>query len=178
MSDERKNVREEYLEQMVESASPEGLILMLVNGASNYVRRAGIELEKEHLDEVHNCLIKAQNIYLELVLSLDLTAGEFAENLALVYQFIYNLLIEANLDKDKDKIASALKLSEDISDLWRETTEKIKLESQEQKIPISIIDSPIVNVTQTGVYEPGGSTGIIHAKPELIETPARLNITG
>jgi flagellar secretion chaperone FliS len=178
MSDERKNVREEYLEQMVESASPEGLILMLVNGASNYVRRASIELEKGHLDEVHNCLVKAQNIYLELVLSLDLTAGEFAENLALVYQFLYNLLIEANLDKDKNKIDSALKLSEDICSIWRETTEKSRLESSEKKEPVSVTTAPIANVTQTGVYEPGGSTGIMHAKPELIEMPARLNITG
>ena len=172
------NMRERYLEQMVESASPEGLLLMLVDGAAGAIRRAAIELEKERLDEVHKYLVKAQNIYLELVLSLDLDAGEFAENLALVYQFLYNLLIEANIDKNKEKIDAALRLAEQICDIWKEAAGRSRDENAGREPVTAAIETPAFKVHHTGVYEPGGSTGIIRSKPELAETPVRLNITG
>jgi flagellar secretion chaperone FliS len=179
MSDKRTNVREQYLEQMVESASPEGLLLMLVDGAANFIRRAEIELEKERLDEVHNCLVKAQNIYMELVISLDMDAGEFAENMALVYQFLYNLLIEANIAKSKDKIESALKLAEQVRDIWREAAEKSRAENAgATAVDAPVEELPIFKVHHAGVYEPGAAATIVKSKPELPETPVRLNITG
>lgn len=172
------NVRDNYLEQMVESAPPEGLLMMLVEGAANFIRRAIVELEKERLDEVHNCLVKAQNIYLELVISLDLDAGEFAENLALIYQFLYNLLIEANLDKNVEKMNQALKLADEIRTLWKEAIDKSRADKgsvKQESVPVP--EKPVEKVAKMIAY---GTTSGVEIPDSLInqkQTPANINIT-
>jgi len=180
MPDENVTVRERYLEQMIESSSREGLVLLLVDGAVNFIRRAVIAHERERYDEINNFLIKAQNIYLELVLALDLDAGEFAENLGLVYQYIYNLLIEANIGKDIEKIKQGLSLAEKIRDLWKETIEKARLDDGIMSAVPAIAPELIgpVSLKKTGVYEPGGEAGIIRPGPAAEDVPSRLNVTG
>jgi flagellar protein FliS len=179
MTEEHRSVRDRYLEQMVESASPEGLVMMLVEGAVNFIRRAMIAHEKERYDELNTNLIKAQNIYLELVLSLDLDAGEFADNLALVYQFIYNLLIEANMEKDIEKMKQGLKVAEQIRDLWKETIEKAneggEIKVSVENLPDSVDPSQKV---KTGVYEPSGDRKIVESEGTAEDAPSRLNLTG
>jgi flagellar protein FliS len=176
MPDRELTVRDRYLEQMTESANKESLLLMLVDGAANFIRRALVAIERDSLDEVHTCLVKAQNIYMELVMSLDLNAGEFAENLALVYQYIYNLLIEANISKDRDKIQNALRLAEEICSLWKETVERSKPETKsagdmEIIVPPVRIDKPIA-------YEPDRASKAIRPQPVTVDTQSTLNITG
>jgi flagellar protein FliS len=180
MSDEQLSVREAYLEQMVESASREGLLMMLVDGAVNFIRRAGHALEKGKLDEAHTYLVKAQDIYLELTVSMDLDAGEFAENLAKVYQYLYNLLIEANMEKSAAKIETSLRLATEIRNLWKETIDRAQSESgispktsKEQAAP-SKAETP----KSTGVYEPAGGSRLAASKPHVEESQSRLNLTG
>ncbi|HDS31044.1 MAG TPA: flagellar export chaperone FliS [Firmicutes bacterium] len=181
MSEEQRlSVRDAYLEQMVESASPESLLMMLVDGAVNFIRRAGFALEKEKFDDVHVNLVKAQDIYLELVITLDLDAGEFAENLALVYQYLYNLLIEANLEKSAEKIQIALKLAVEIRDLWTEAIEKAQQESgvlEERTIePVEPVSVKLPK--STGVYEPVGKSVMVSQSAPLDESESGLNIMG
>ncbi|MCX6644824.1 MAG: flagellar export chaperone FliS [bacterium] len=180
MPDENLNVRDKYLEQMVDSASPEGLLILVVDAAVNFIRRALFAFEKEKFDEVNNNLIKAQNIYLELTLHLDLDAGEFAENLALVYQYLYNLMIEANIEKDEEKIKISLRLAEDIRDLWHDAVDKSKVDSKPATVkkseilkinPVEIKPDP---VRKSMVYDIRASD----KKAAVEETPSRLNITG
>lgn len=187
MHDQKLSVQESYLEQMVESAGKDGLLLLLADGAVKFIRRALFALEKENLDDVHNYLVKAQNIYMELVITLDLDAGDFAENLALVYQFIYNLLIEANLEKNKAKIESGLKLAEDIRDLWKETVQKARLEFDEDaedakavKAGVSAIEKQdaVENREKVQIYTQTGMLKVLKSGMEENETPSRLNITG
>ncbi|HEX9744231.1 MAG TPA: flagellar protein FliS, partial [bacterium] len=106
-------------------------------------------------------------------------AGEFAENLAQVYQFIYNLLIEANLDKDEQKINSALRLAEDIRDLWKETIDKSKATEEED----SIEDSKPELKQESGestveLYTPVDAQTIVKTKADDSGTDFRLNLTG
>ena len=179
MTEDHQGIRERYLEQMVESASPEGLVMMLVEGAVNFIRRAMIAHEKERYDELNTNLIKAQNIYLELVLSLDLDAGEFAENLALVYQYLYNLLIEANMEKNIDKMQQGLKVAEQVRDLWKETIEKAK-EGEEIKVTVGNLPDSVdpSEKVKTGVYEPSGNRKIVESEGNAEDAPSRLNLTG
>lgn len=178
MSDENLNVRDQYLEQMVESASPEGLLIMVVDAAVNFIRRALFAFEKGKFDDVNTFLIKAQNIYLELTLHLDIDAGEFAENLAMVYQYIYNLLIEANLDKDEVKIKTCLRLAEDIRDLWHDTVDKAKVESKpggsDPNGTKAVEDPEPEPIKKTGVYD----IKVAEEEAPVEEIPSRLNITG
>ncbi len=180
MPENDQTVRDHYLEQIVESASQEKLLLLLVDGAVNFIRRAEMSLEKEKFDEANNCLIKAQNIFIELTITLDLEAGQFAENMGLVYQYIYNLLIEANLDKDIEKIRLCLKLSEQVSTLWHSTVEKMRtgddVDAVKVVLPGEVDESS--TVPETGVYEPVSGAGIEKSSPDSESLPSRLNITG
>ena len=181
MSDQSASVRDQYLEQMVESASPESLLLMLVDGAVNFIRRAEIAIEKEKFDEAHNFFVKAQNIYVELTITIDLDAGEFAENLGLIYQFIYNLLIEANLEKSLEKTRTALKFAEQVRDLWKETAAKSKQAASGTagRDKMSAVDNlPQAVAPKTGVYAPVGGTKLAEEKVYSEDLPSRLNITG
>jgi len=180
MPDQNMTVRDQYLEQMVESAGREALLMLLVEAAVNFIRRALFAFERERLDEVNTCLIKAQNIYLELVITLDLDAGEFAGNLAMVYQFLYNLLIEANMEKDPEKMKTGLRLAEDIRDLWKETIEKAKGADSEKAVKVAVVPESIDPklVRRTGVYEPAIGARIAEAKPFVEESKSRLNVTG
>ena len=174
-------VRNRYLEQMVDSASPEGLLILLVEGAVNFIRRAEMSIENEKLDEAHNSFIKAQNIYLELTITIDLDAGEFAENLGLVYQFLYNLLIEANLEKDLDKTRNCLRLAEEICELWKETVALAASEDQsdiKDRAKLLIDGLQQVEVPKTGVYAPDGTSKIVQEKIESDGVPSRLNVQG
>ncbi len=179
MPEEKSSVRTQYLEQMVESASQEGLLILLVDGAVNFVRRAEIAFEKEQYDDVNHYLVKAQNIYLELTLTLDLDAGKFAEDLGDVYQFLYNLLIEANMEKNPDKIRIGLKLAEQIRDLWKETIEKAKADIGDDAIskPAPATIDP-KSVPKTGVYEPAEGSKLVEAEVSVEDVPPSLNITG
>ena len=186
MSDEKQLVQDSYLEQMVESAGKDRLLLMLVDGAVKFIRRALFAVEKGKLDEVHTNLVKAQNIYVELVISLDLDAGDFAENLAMVYQFLYNLLIEANMEKDEGKIRAALKLAEDIAALWKETVDKtmdeepamLGSEESDSSEALKQADPKTVQVKSTEIYDPAGKMKVIKAVSDEEQAPSRLNVTG
>jgi len=181
MHENEMTVRDRYLEQMVESASPEGLLVLLVDGAVNFIRRAEISLEREKFDEAHNSFVKAQNIYLELTITLDLDAGEFAENLGNIYQFLYNLLIEANLDKDLEKTRLALKLAEQVRDLWKETVETAKGDGPDAAgTKAKLLSQGLSDeaVPKTGVYAPTGDAKIAEEKLQAEDLPSRLNITG
>jgi len=173
-------VRETYLKQMVESSNQEGLLMLLLDGGVNFIRRAIFAFEKDQYDDVNTYLVKAQNIYFELVLTLDLDAGEFAENLAQVYQFLYNHLIEANINKDIERIKSGLRLAEDIRDLWVETIRKAKEENGKADSVPGIAPESVAPKTliKTGVYEPDSGAKLVEAKRSADDIPPSLNITG
>ncbi len=171
-------VRDHYLEQVVESAGPEKLLILLVEGAVNLIMRAEIAFEKERFDKVNNNLVKAQNIYIELVVNLDLDAGEFAENLGYVYQYLYNLLIEANLEKDLEKIRTCLRLAEQIRDLWKETIDKVRDENGGGEPDAELESIDPASIPKTGVYEPAGESKLAESKPGSDDIPSSFNITG
>jgi flagellar protein FliS len=94
--------REKYLQSVIEGASKEDLLLMLLDGAIKFLHKAETAFDEEKWDEVHNWLCRVQNIFMELALTLDLDSGEFAVKLADIYGFIHGLLIQANVDRDRE----------------------------------------------------------------------------
>jgi flagellar protein FliS len=76
--------------------------------------------------KAHQNLIKTQDIFTELMVSLDWGAGDWAVQLYKVYQFIYDKLVEANLKKDINILHEVIPLIEDVRNLWYETYEKAK----------------------------------------------------
>ena len=117
-----------YKNNSVNYASKDQLLLMIVDGAVKFSKRAELAIQEKDIMKAHENLIKTQDIFIELMASLDRNAGDWAEQLFKVYRFIHDKLIEVNLKKDLKVLQEVIPLIEDVRNLWYETYEKAKVE--------------------------------------------------
>ena len=114
------NPYKRYKENTVNIASQEQLIIMLVDGAVKYTKVAKLALERGDKERAHKELIRVQSIFAELIASLDLSSGEFTKDLINIYNFVRDMLIEANIKKDIKVIEEVMPVIEDVRDMWHE----------------------------------------------------------
>lgn len=122
------NPYSKYKENTVHVASQEQLVIMLVDGAVKYTKVARLALEKGDKERAHKELIRVQGIFAELIASLDLSAGNFAEDLLNIYIYIRESLIKANIKKDIQVIDEVMPLIEDVRDMWHEVKRNYDLQ--------------------------------------------------
>lgn len=115
-----------YKQNTVKMASKEQLLLMLVDGAVKYTKIAKLAIEKKDMTRAHNELIRVQDIFTELMVTLDRSAGQTYEDLFRVYEYIKSRLVQANIKKDVKIIDEALPLIENVRDTWYEVSKKSK----------------------------------------------------
>lgn len=115
-----------YKNNSVNYASKEQLLLMLVEGAVKFSKRAELNLNEKDINKAHENLLKTQNIIAELMSTLDTSVGDWAVQLFKVYRFIYDKLVEANIKKDIKILKEILPLIEEVNNLWHETYDLAK----------------------------------------------------
>lgn len=115
-----------YKNNSVNYASKEQLLLMLVDGAVKFAKRAEIAIEEKNVKSAHENLTKAQDIFIELMATLDRNAGDWAVQLFKVYEFINSKLVEVNIKKDNDLLREIMPLIEEVRDIWYAAYEKAK----------------------------------------------------
>lgn len=113
-----------YKNNSVNYASKEQLLLMLTEGAVKYSKLSRQAIIDNSIQNAHINLIKTQDIFTELMVSLDRTQGEWTDNLYNVYEFIKSKLVEANMQKNIETIDEIIPLIESINDMWHEAYEK------------------------------------------------------
>ncbi|NMF03257.1 flagellar export chaperone FliS [Clostridium beijerinckii] len=115
-----------YKNNSVNYASKEQLLLMLVEGAVKFCKIARQAIVDRDVKKAHDALTRTQDIFSELIVSLDTSVGEWAVELSRVYVFIKEKLIEANLKKSLEIIDEILPLVEDINETWKEAYSRSK----------------------------------------------------
>lgn len=115
-----------YKQNSVNLASKESLLLMLLDGAVKYTKIARIAIEKKDIARAHKELVRVQDIFLELMITMDISAGKYMEDMYNVYDYIKNELAKANMKKDVKIIDNVLPLIEEVRDMWHEVDKKIK----------------------------------------------------
>ena len=110
----------------VNYASKEQLLLMLVDGMVKFAKRAEMSLIENDIKSAHENLVRTQDIFIELMSSIDQKSGEWAVQMFKVYQFINDKLVETNLKKDVKVLQEVMPLIEEIRGLWHEVYEKTK----------------------------------------------------
>ena len=115
-----------YKNNSVNYASKEQLLLMLVDGAVKFSKMARQALVEKNISESHKNLVKAQNIFTELMISLDQNAGEWASQMYKVYEFIKTRLFEINIKKDVAMMDELMPVIEDVRNTWHEAYEVSK----------------------------------------------------
>lgn len=114
-----------YKQQQVFTSSPEKLILMLYDGAIRFCSRAVLSLEKGDFQEANNSLIKAQNIILEFIASLNMEY-EVSHNLYILYDYLHRRLVEANVRKDWAIVQEVMGFLKEMQATWAEAALQIK----------------------------------------------------
>lgn len=115
-----------YKNNSVTYASKDQLLLMLVDGAVKFSKIAREALKEGNVKKAHENLIKTQDIFSELMISLDTNSEEWAKNIFNIYAFIKESLVKANLKKDIEELEKVIPLIEEIRDLWYEVEKKSK----------------------------------------------------
>ena len=102
-----------YKQNSVNMVSSQQLLLMMA-------------ILNKDIPRAHKELVRVQDIFLELMITMDKNAG-YMEDLYNLYDFIKNELAKANLRKDVNIIDEVLPLIEEIRDMWYEVDKKNKL---------------------------------------------------
>jgi len=113
------NGHERYLETAVETASPARLIVMLYDGAIRFINEAAYAMQQRDYETQNTKLQRAQKIVAELISSLDFDkGGEIAENLFRLYTYMYNQLVEANINDSRDRLEHVVHLLSELREAW------------------------------------------------------------
>lgn len=107
-----------YQKNQVMTVSNDKLLLMLCDGLVKYIKNAICGFDSGNIQEINTNLLKAQSIVAELMASLDREAGEFADNLFQIYEYLYRGLMEANVKKDSSHIQELLGLAMEVQETW------------------------------------------------------------
>lgn len=115
-----------YKNNSVNYASKEQLLLMLVDGAVKFTKIGRQAILDRDIQKAHSSLVRVQDIFVELMSTLDVSAGDWAEKLFQVYVYIKDKLFEANIKKDIAIVDEVLPLIENIRDTWNEAYKRAK----------------------------------------------------
>ena len=118
-------IAKSYKAQSVQTASPGKLVLMLFDGCLRFTLAASKAFDEEEFtkrnEDINNNLIRAQNIVTELQSSLDMSVpGDLPGTLFRLYDFVMHKLQQANLKKEREPIAEAEKIINELRDAWAE----------------------------------------------------------
>ena len=113
------NAYAQYNNNKVLTASPAELTLLLYEGAIKFCNIAMMGLEENNIQKTHDNIKKAQAIIEELQSTLN-HSYKVAEDFDNVYHYIYSLLTDANIHKDKETLERALNEIRGMRDTWKE----------------------------------------------------------
>lgn len=110
---------QQYNRNKILTASPAELTLMLYDGAIKFCNIALIGLENNDVEKVNTNIKKVENIIEEFQATLNRKYA-VSEDFDNIYKYIYSLLVEANIKKDKELLERALNEIRGMRDTWKE----------------------------------------------------------
>jgi len=119
------NATKAYGNNKVLTATPAELTLMLYDGAVKFANRAVEALEKKDYENTNMNIQRCRAIIVELMSTLDFKYP-VAEDFKRMYDYIFNLLVNANMKKDMELLQRALEEIRGMRDVWKEVMAKAK----------------------------------------------------
>ncbi len=109
-----------YREEAVTTSDGRHLVVMLYEGAINFMKKAKEFLQKGDMAGKGIYIGKAQAIIAELNNSLnDEAAPEISANLRKIYNFIHMRLTEANIRRDPSRLDDCIGMMEEMLEAWK-----------------------------------------------------------
>lgn len=113
------NARAAYLGASVSTASPARLLVMLCDRLQLDVGRALECQQRADHQGAHGQLLHAQDIVMELRVSLKPEMFEGGPALARIYDYLHGHLVQANIKRDPAITQECLDLATSIAETWR-----------------------------------------------------------
>ncbi len=130
----------QYQKSSIETASREQILIMLYDGAIQFLNKAKISMQNNEIEATHNNLMGAQNIIQEFINSLDReVAPQLAENLTSLYEYFIRRLIHANIKKEIEPIDEVLKYLKNLKSTWEKAILIAQQESKNELVKSSVL---------------------------------------
>ncbi len=120
------SARDSYLETEVMTATPQKLQFMLLDAAIRAIQQTKQLWEADRDEQACETLIRAQRIVSELLCGLnqEIDPG-LARKVAAIYLFVFRNLVDANQQRDVEKLEGALSVLEIERETWRRVCEEL-----------------------------------------------------
>lgn len=119
------NAYQQYQRNVVYTASPQDLTLMLYDGLVKFINLSIQGIEEENVQKSNNNILRAQDILVEFMSTLDMDY-EVSKGLMALYDYMKRRLAEANITKDKAILEEVLGFAEELRDTWAQAMKLAK----------------------------------------------------
>lgn len=122
----------QYKKNDVETAAPGKILLLLYDGAIQFLNKARVAIEQGDLEQITPNIYSCQKIILEFMNTLDMEkGGAMAENLYNLYDYFYRTLVAAGINHDIKRIDEVLRHLKSLRDTWQQA---IVIANSEKKV--------------------------------------------
>ena len=125
-----------YQEQVLNTATPGMVTVMLFDEAAKNINIAMRAINSKNVQESHNAIVKAENIYLALNGFLNVQF-EISKHLSRIYEYLARRLVEANAKKDIEILKEVLEFTLDFKDTWRQAEKNANIEASQRNASIN-----------------------------------------
>ena len=123
----------QYQQASIETASREQILIMLYDGAIQFLNKAKVAMSKNYIEGIHNNLMGAQNILNEFITSMDVeVAPQLAQNLISLYEYFIRRLVRANMKKEIEPIDEVLGYLKSLKATWEKAIALAQKEEMEK----------------------------------------------
>ena len=166
----RNDAQFTYQATQISTATKEQLLLITydIGIKACRVAEAALEGEEQRRDFAlaNREIIRAQEVVRELMLTLNTEkGGEMAQSLMRLYDYMYQLLVEANIKKEPDNIRMVRGMLEDLKGTWEEALVKLLREYQAAH--------PEDEDFKTALSELGPVEPAVMANPKVVQRTAQ-----
>ncbi|MCL1874685.1 MAG: flagellar export chaperone FliS [Synergistaceae bacterium] len=118
--------QENYQATQISTATKEQLLLITYDIGIRSCQIAEGALEEKDYELSNRELVRAQSVIRELMVTLNVErGGDIAENLMKLYDFMHRYLVQANIDKDVEKVSIVTNMLKDLRQTWEEALLKL-----------------------------------------------------
>lgn len=133
------SARESYLVTEVMTATPQKLQLMLIEAAIRLAQRARQQWRDQQDDDACQTLIRAQDVIGEMMAGLNREADpELVKRVASVYLFVFRCLMEANYQRDPQKLSDAVRVLKIERQTWQQVCRELDTDGDSAAAGLSL----------------------------------------
>ncbi len=122
-----KDLSQQYLQTQLETVSPGKLILMVYDGTLTFLDEAAERLKRGDWEGKGEMILRAQDCITELMCCLNMEAGEVAQLLYKLYEYLNWRLAQANAKKSLKGITEVKELMSILREGWEGAVRKVEM---------------------------------------------------